>query len=321
MDTKDRDLLVEVAVLYYLENKTQSEISKELFMSRPKVSRLLKKAKEMNIVEIKINYESDSLNRMSKQAQHRFGIENVVVVKTLKDEMETIREIGKQAASEMKYYLNDGIKIGMSWGRTVKAMVDNFKHKSFKDIKIVELFGAVQYSDETEEFLSIGYDFSQKVKGTYYPLPAPLFINDSTTRDVLLQSPVIKNTLNMIENCDFIVTSIGVVNSKLPQRIWDAHIDPKTREELLGLGAEGYLCAHFFNSQGQFIQHPINDNIVGIKTNDIKANKIMLIAGGLDKASAIHSIIKGGFIHTLVTDDKTLRKILQKDRIERGDHV
>ena len=55
MDTKNRDLLVEIAVMYYLEDKTQTEIAKEMFMSRPKVSRLLKKARELDIVDIKIN--------------------------------------------------------------------------------------------------------------------------------------------------------------------------------------------------------------------------------------------------------------------------
>ena len=60
MDTKDRDLLVEISVMYYLEGKTQTEISQELYMSRPKVSRLLKKARDLNIVDIKINFERDN---------------------------------------------------------------------------------------------------------------------------------------------------------------------------------------------------------------------------------------------------------------------
>ncbi len=318
-DTKDRDLLVEIAVMYYLENKTQTEISKELYMSRPKVSRLLQKARDLNIVDIKINYDSDDFNRVAKQIQHRFGVENVVIVKTLSDEEETIKEIGKAAANELKYYIKDGVKIGMSWGRTVKAMVDAFKPKKLYDIKIVELFGAVEYGDESQEFLSIGYEFSQKVNGAFYSLPSPLFIHDTKTRNILLENPIIKNTLKMIDECDFIVTSLGVVNTSLPQRIWDAHVDPKSRKELLDQGAEGYLCAHFFDQDGQFIQHPINDNIIGIKTESIRKNNIVLIAGGLTKCRAIHSILKGGYVNTLVSDDKTLKKILSQDKESRGD--
>lgn len=321
LDTKDRDLLVDISVMYYLENKTQSEISKALYISRPKISRLLKRARELNIVDIKINYDSDDLNRVAKQIQRRFGVENVVIVKTLSTEEETIREIGRAAANELKFHLKDGVKVGMSWGRTVKAMVDAFKPKNLNDIKIVELFGAVEYGDDSQEFLSIGYEFSRKVNGTYYSLPSPLYINDPNTRDILLENPIIKNTLHMIDSCDFIITSVGVVNSDTPQRIWDAHVDPKSREELLANGAEGYLCAHFFDHDGTFIEHPINKNIIGIKTDSIRKNKIFMIAGGLNKCRAIQAILKGGYINTLVSDDKTLKQILQNDKKVRGEFL
>ena len=38
-------------------------------------------------------------------------------------------------------------------------------------------------------------------------------------------------------------------------------------------GAQGYLCAHFFDQDGRFIKHPINDQIIGIQTESIKKNK------------------------------------------------
>lgn len=319
MDSRDRDLLVEVAVMYYLEGKTQTEISKEMFMSRPKVSRMLKRARDLNIVDIKINYESDDFNRVIKQIQHRFGVENVVVVKTLSDEMDTIDEIGKAAASELKYHLHDGIKIGMSWGRTVSSMVSSFKPKNLKNIKVVELFGAVEYGEDSHEFLSIGFEFSQKINATYFPLPAPLYIEDPLARKHLQKNPIISNTLKMIEECDLIITSLGVVGSKHPQRIWDAHVDSIRRKELINKGAEGYLCAHFFDQDGNFIQHPINNHIIGIDQKTIGEKKLMLVAGGQTKCKAIYAVLKGGYVNTLVSDDLTLKRIIEVDKKIRGE--
>jgi DNA-binding transcriptional regulator LsrR (DeoR family) len=321
MDTKNRNLLVEIAVMYYLEDKTQTEIAKEMFMSRPKVSRLLKKARELDIVDIKINYESEDFTRIIKQVQHRFGIENVVVVKTLKDEKDNIKEIGRAAANELKFHIHNDITIGMSWGRTIRSMVSSFKEKKLKNVKIVELFGAVEYGEDTQEFLSIGYEFSRKIDGTFFPLPAPLYIPDKQTRDFLLENPIIENTIKMIDECDLIITSLGVVNSSTPQRIWDAHIDKNTREELVEKGAKGYFCAHFFNQDGNFIDHNINEQIIGISTESIKNSKIMLVAGGLNKCKAIYSILKGGYVNTLVSDDLTLKKILEADKKLRGEYL
>ena len=63
----------------------------------------------------------------------------------------------KSRFSEVKYHLNDGNNDGMSWGRTVSAMVSAFKEKNLKNIKVIELFGAVEYGEDSQEFLSIGY--------------------------------------------------------------------------------------------------------------------------------------------------------------------
>ena len=321
MDTGNRNLLVEIAVMYYLEDKTQTEISKELFMSRPKVSRLLKKARELDIVDIKINYESDDFTRVIKQVQHRFGIEDVVVVKTLKGEEDNLKEVGRAAANELKFHLHDNIKIGMSWGRTIKSMVKAFKEKKLKNVRVVELFGAVEYGEDSEEFLSIGYEFSRKINGTFYSLPAPLYISDEKTREILLKTPIIDSTIKMIDECDLIITSLGVADSKSPQRIWDAHIDIETRTELLDKGAKGYLCAHFYDQDGRFIEHNINKQIIGISTESIENSKIMLVAGGLNKCEAIYSILKSGNINTLVSDDLTLKKILEVDKKLRGEYI
>jgi len=321
LDTKDRNLLVEIAVMYYLEGKTQTEISKELYMSRPKVSRLLKRARELDIVDIKINYESDDYNRIKSQVQHRFGVENVVVIKSMSSEKDTIKEIGRAAASELKYHIYDDITIGMSWGRTVKAMVAAFKEKPLKDVKIVELFGAVENIDEPEELLGIGYDFSKKINGKCFPLPAPIYIEDETTRNILLQNPIIDRTLKIIDECDLIVTSLGVVNSETPQRIWDAHVKYDIRRDLISKGAIGFLCAHFFDSDGNFIEHEINDKVIGIKTDKIKEKKLMLVAGGTVKCEALYAVLKGGYVNTLVSDDRTLKKILERDKIARGERL
>ena len=315
----DRDVLVEVAVMYYLEGKTQSEISKELFMSRPKVSRLLQNAREENIVDIKINYESESYSRIKRALTKTFGVENVIVVKTMKSEDDTITELGKAAASELKYHLHDEMTIGLSWGRTVKKTIDAFKPKTFKNIEVVELFGAVNYRDERPEMLSIGYDMSKKVNGLFYPLPAPVFIDDEQVRNALINNPMIKKTLKKSDECDLIITGLGVVNSKLPQKLWDTYVDEGAQDTIKSAGGIGYLCARFFDKNGEFIKHKINDNVIGIQTESIRKNKIFLVAGGVIKYKAMYAFLKGGYVNTIVSDDVTLKQILSYDRHLRGE--
>lgn len=57
MTPNDKRILVKVAYMYYDENMTQQEIADKLGVSRPSVSRMLQKARQNGIVEIKIRYE------------------------------------------------------------------------------------------------------------------------------------------------------------------------------------------------------------------------------------------------------------------------
>lgn len=56
MTPNDKRILVKVAYMYYDENMTQQEIADKLGVSRPSVSRMLQKARQNGIVEIKIRY-------------------------------------------------------------------------------------------------------------------------------------------------------------------------------------------------------------------------------------------------------------------------
>lgn len=313
----EKDLLVEVSVMYYLEGMTQSEIAKSLYMSRPKVSRLLQRAKEENIVDIHINYDTNEFSRIKRRIRQLFNVDNVIVVKTLKNEEDTINELGYAAANELKYQLSDNMTIGMSWGRTIKSMVDAFEPKTFKNTHVVELFGAVNYREDRPEMLSIGFDFSKKIGGTFFPLPAPVFIPEDSIYEALVENPLIKNTIEAIDDCDLIMTGLGVINSEAPQKIWDSYVDPEAKNDIVNAGGVGYVCARFFDQDGRFIDHKINENVIGIQTENIKKNNLFIVAGGPYKCRAIHAFLKDGHVNTLVSDDQTLKRILDAEERER----
>ena len=55
MSTYKNKEMVKVSYYYYKKGLTQGEIAKKMNMSRQRVNRILKKALEDNIVQIKIN--------------------------------------------------------------------------------------------------------------------------------------------------------------------------------------------------------------------------------------------------------------------------
>lgn len=311
LDREEHQLIIDASVLYYLEGKTQNEIAKALYLSRPKVSRLLKKARDLQIVDITINYQNDEFENLQSEMRRRFNVSNVIISKTLTDEMDTLREVGKAAAKELEMILSDNLTIGISWGKHVRMMSSYLKKRPYNNLRIVELFGAISYDLDQVDMLSIGRSISSKLNGRLYPLPSPIYINDPLARKAIIETPLIKNTLNMIEACDFIVTGIGSLDSSSLQTLWDNYVASDMKEQIVSNNGVGFILAHFFDQNGEFLNIDVNDCVIGIRTETIKDKKIIAIASGVEKARAIMAALKGGLIDTLVSDEETIRLILK----------
>lgn len=314
LDKEEHQLIIDASVLYYLEGKTQSQIAKELYLSRPKVSRLLKKARELQIVDITINYQNDDIERLQGEVRRQFNVPNVIVSKTLTDESETLREVGKAAAKELAMYLHDDMTLGISWGKHVRMAASYLKEHDYHDMQIVELFGAISYDLNQNDLLSIGRTISTKLNGRLYPLPSPIYINDPAARKAIIETPLIQNTLSKINDCDLILSGIGAIDSESLQTLWDSYVESDMKDQIISNGGVGFLLAHFFNRNGEFLDINVNECVIGIKTETIQTKKIFAIASGKEKAKAIYAALKGGLINTIVSDEVTLQLVMKMAR-------
>lgn len=310
LDKEEHQLIIDASVLYYLEGKTQNEIAKELFLSRPKVSRLLKKARELQIVDITINYQNDEFEQLQGEIRRTFGIPHVVISKTLTHVDVTLDEVGKAAAKELEVQVHDDMTIGISWGQHVRLASKFLKRRVHQDLRIVELFGAISYDMGDTDMLSIGRSISSKLGGKLYPLPSPIYINDPIARQAIRETPLIQSTLSMIDNCDLVISGIGSIDSSSMQTLWDNYVDIDMKSQILADGGVGFILAHFFDRNGEFIKTDINDNVIGIRTESIMTKKIMAIASGDEKVRAIYAALKGQLLDTLISDEETLKKVM-----------
>lgn len=308
--TEEQRILVDVATMYYLEDKTQSEIAKSLYLSRPKVSRLLKKAREMKIVEIKIHDINAPFRQLARLIKQKYKVEKVIVSKTYDDEEKTIRESGKVAAEELSRILTDDMVIGISWGRNIKAMAKYVKKSDYRDIKVVELFGDIQSSSDSNDVRHAGLLLAQNLGAELYGLHCPIYINDSKAREAIKATPVVRNTLNMINNCDVVISGIGHIGNATSLAIWDNYIDSDIQSQIIKANGVGFVCAHFFDQNGEFLDLPINKEVIGIEINTLKTRKNILVAGGRHKTRAIFAMLQAGYVHTLITDEENAKKIL-----------
>ena len=79
-DNEKRNMLASVANLYYNVEMTQNQIAERFFTSRSKISRMLKEARQLGIVEIKILEPWDRNVELEQEFMRRFALKDVRVI-------------------------------------------------------------------------------------------------------------------------------------------------------------------------------------------------------------------------------------------------
>ncbi len=266
----------------------------------------------MQIVDISINYRNNDYQQLQEEIRHMFNISNIVIAKSMTDDAETLIEVGKAAAKELDAYLRNDMTLGISWGKHVRVTARYLKNHAYSNMRIVELMGAVGYNMNQTDVLSIGTDISAKLNGEFYPLPSPIYIRGPIARKAIMETPLIKSSLQKIKECDLIISGIGVVDDKSSlQSLLDNYMDTDMNEQIVSKDGVGCVLARFFDCKGEFLDVEANKCIVGIEKHTIKSKKIFAVASGKDKAKSILAALRGGLISTLVSDEETLRLVMK----------
>lgn len=310
-ESVSRQLLVEVVVKYYLEDATQGEIARDLNISRPKVSRLLKKARETGVIDFCINYDCEELERLQAEAKRVFGIRQVLLTKSVQNADLTLKEVGRLAAKEFETRLFDGMTIGISWGRHVEVISKYLNTYNYQGITVVEMLGTIGMEINDVNILVMARRLCDKLNATLFPISAPIFIFNDHGRRELKETTPVKRVLEKCKECDLILTSIGTVAGDPYQTLWSDYLKEDTKKDIVANGGVGFILAHFFDKNGVFLDHKINDCVIGIGTEDIGKKKLFAVASGVIKAEAILGALRASLLDTLVTDEVTMRAVLR----------
>ena len=198
-DNEKRNMLASVANLYYNAEMTQNQIAERFFTSRSKISRMLKEARQLGIVEIKILEPWDRNVELEQEFMRRFALKDVRVI-SVKEANNTmvLQKLGEVAAYYLDNLLNDNMILGISWGNTMYHTVKAVKTSKNIPITVVPIMGAANVRTPERDSLDLSKELAYAYGGTYHYIYAPLFVNSEEVRDSLEQEPNIKGAIGHI---------------------------------------------------------------------------------------------------------------------------
>ena len=105
-------LMFKIAWYYYIEGLTQQKIAELVGISRMRVIKLLEKAHQAGIVQIKIREDNVARIQSEKHLIEKYGLSDAYVVPTNPNYSETNETIAKAAAMYISDRIEDNTYIG-----------------------------------------------------------------------------------------------------------------------------------------------------------------------------------------------------------------
>ena len=308
---RDRALIVKVARMYYEQNMSQDQIARALITSRSNISRILSVAKKRGIVEIKINESTKRETDIEEMLISRFGLRAALVAKVPRATSD-YKAVGQLAVQSFLNHLKPRVKVAISWGRSIQAMVDALDNESRPDLTFVPLMGGMTsipsaYSGET-----LIRSLAEKFNADYQILHAPTIVQSSDIKLALMKEPSVASVIESVRNADVAFVGIGSRGANSSVHILQsAGIDEKNNPEFFAKWA-GDLAGRFFDRDGKSVSKQLDSRTVGLELDEIaKIRRVVGVAAGDEKTEGILAALRGGLISELVTSSNCALKLLE----------
>ena len=298
-----------IAWLYYVEGLTQSEIAERVGLSRVRVNRELAVCRERGIVQIRINGRLAPCVALERELVRRFGLKDAVVVPTPEDEAMLPAVIGMGAGQYVSDRLQPGMSIGVAWGRTMSGSVKAMERRTIAGLTVVSLMGGVTRASAINTYETASR-FAELFDAECYYLAAPTFTSCPESRDVFVNQPAIRDTLERGRKVDMALVSTGDLGANSTVRRLELFSEAEL-DSLLAAGAVGDSLGHFLDEDGQLVDHPINRRVIGLAPKELSSVPVSILAsGGPDKERVIRAVVKAGFMNVVITDEASARRLL-----------
>ena len=307
--TRTADLLVAVATRFYLHGEPQIRIARSLGIDPSTVSRLLKRARDDGIVRIEIGRPFRQESKLGRELAEAYQLHRAIVV-AVDYSVPDDSSLPAAAARFVDDYLKNGMRFGVSWGRTLADVVRHLTPGTVSGVRVAQLSGGLSGPVAGIQ----GHELARQVAELYpnsrvHYMLAPAIVDSVAIRDVMLADSSIGATLAAGIASDVALVGVGSIDPSATL-VEAGHLGPEEQLHLAQAGAVGNVNVRFFGIQGERI--PILEGrTIGISLDELKKiPTVIAVAAGANKIPAIAGALRTGAINVLVTDAPTASALL-----------
>jgi DNA-binding transcriptional regulator LsrR (DeoR family) len=302
------DIIADIAGLYYADQVTQEELSHKFGMSRAKIGRLLKRAREEGIVEITVRPHPGVAAKIEQEFIQRFGIERLIVAVDHRDQDTQRVALASLVAAHLNRQLRDGMIVAVGMGRNIGAVADGLVSPNQRAVTFVSAIGGSLRAGEFMNPDHICRRLAARFGGESETLYAPALVENETVRQ----------TLDRARRADIALIGVGDLSedSNMVRMGW---FTPKEVTEARLSGTIGDMMGYdFFDIQGRPSSLGMQGRIIGLTTPELRRiPNVIAVASENTKAAGILGALRTNTINTLATSLSNAHTLLSLDDATR----
>lgn len=311
---RSAEMLAEAAHLYYVKGLAQQQVASALGTTRSNVSRMLQGARDQGIVRFQIVRPLQRQPALERSLVERFGLEEAIVLPA-DAAADTISQVGELAATWLEDHVQHGMRITLSWGRTLRALARGLSVDQAYDVDVVQLGGDLQLDPKFS-----GHELVREVAaglgGRYSYLHAPVILGSPALVEELRALRPIRSELDKARAADLALVGIGGYGEGFSAQLLEsAHLTSNERAELDARPPAGDILARFYDERGEQMDTPLRHRILALELEELREIPTVVgIAAGEAKARGIWGALRGGLIDVLITDQAAAASVLHLGR-------
>lgn len=298
--------LAYVARRYYLDDWKQSDIAKELGVSRPLVSRMLAEAREHGVVEIRIHDPAARQGQLVEQLRHSTSIRDGVLVEDGQDDDAT-NQLLSQGAVQLLWQLRSR-RLGIGWGHLIGQLVTWLEANPQLSSTVTDICPLVGNASiparnyQSNENVRL---IAQQLGAAPHFIYLPALPDSIEEKQLLCSSEIYRQIQSQWDKMDTALVNIGNYPSSPDFASLVRYGDLLQQERTCGR-----LLVYYFNPQGKVIQSE-QDFAIQIPLEQLsRCPNIIGVCSANTSVRALQGALKTGLFTHLVARADLVRSAL-----------
>jgi DNA-binding transcriptional regulator LsrR (DeoR family) len=172
-----------------------------------------------------------------------------------------------------------------------------------KSTRVVQILGGVGNPSAEVHATQLTRRLAGLIGGEATLLPAPGVVGSKKARDVLLADRFVRGALDLFPAVTLALVGIGALEPSRALASSGNVFSPEELKTLAARGAVGDICLRFFDRAGRQVVTGLNERVISMELDQLRAvRRVIGVAGGRRKSTAIRGALAGKLVTVLVTD-------------------